>query len=124
MALLSLLALDACLPGGLIAGDDDVATGRTVAFTVLVILQLVNTLSVRHAHRSMFIGVLSNHWLWLALAIGLLLQLIVVYVPILNAAFSTVPLDGAHWLLVIGCAVVFIILEELRRAVVVMTRRG
>lgn len=124
MALLSLLALDACLPGGLIAGDDDVATGRTVAFTVLVILQLVNTLSVRHAHRSMFIGVLSNHWLWLALAIGLLLQLIVVYVPILNAAFSTVPLDGAHWLLVIGCAVVFIILEELRRAIVVMTRRG
>ena len=124
MAVLSLLALDLCLPGGLIAGDDDVATGRTVAFTVLVILQLVNALSVRHAHRSMFIGVLSNRWLWLALAIGLLLQLLVVYLPILNAAFSTVPLDWEHWLLVIGCAVVFVILEELRRAVVTMARRG
>lgn len=124
MAALSLLALDVCLPGGLIEGNDDVATGRTVAFTVLVILQLVNTLSVRHAHRSMFIGVLSNHWLWLALAVGLLLQLLVVYLPILNAAFSTVPLDGQHWLLVIGCAVVFVILEELRRAVVTMARRG
>ena len=124
MAVLSLLALDACLPGGLIAGDDDVATGRTVAFTVLVILQLVNALSVRHAHRSMFIGVLSNRWLWLALAIGLLLQVLVVYVPILNAAFSTVPLDWEHWLLVIGCAVVFMILEELRRAVVTMAQRG
>lgn len=124
MAALSLLALDVCLPGGLIEGNDDVATGRTVAFTVLVILQLVNTLSVRHAHRSMFIGVFSNHWLWLALAVGLLLQVLVVYVPILNAAFSTVPLDGQHWLLVIGCAVVFVILEELRRAVVTMVRRN
>ena len=124
MALLSLLALDACLPGGLIDGDDDVATGRTVAFTVLVILQLVNALSVRHAHRSMFIGVLSNRWLWLTLAIGLLLQVLVVYVPFLNAVFSTVPLDWEHWLLVIGCAVVFMVLEELRRAVVTMAQRG
>ena len=72
----------------------------------------------------MFIGVFSNHWLWLALAVGLLLQLLVVYLPVLNAAFSTVPLDGQHWLLVIGCAVVFVILEELRRAVVTMARRG
>ena len=123
MAVLSLLALDACLPGGLIAGDDDVATGRTVAFTVLVILQLVNTLSVRHAHTTMFAGLFTNHWLWLALAAGLLLQLLVVYLPILNTAFSTVPLDGEHWLLVIGCAVVFIIVEELRRAVVRMIGR-
>lgn len=124
MAVLSLLALDACLPGGLIAGDDDVATGRTVAFTVLVVLQLVNTLSVRHAHTTMFSGLFTNHWLWLALAAGLLLQLLVVYLPILNTAFSTVPLDGEHWLLVIGCAVVFIIVEELRRAVVRMVGRG
>lgn len=124
MAVLSLLALDACLPGGLIAGDDDAATGRTVAFTVLVILQLVNTLSVRHAHTTMFAGLFTNHWLWLALATGLLLQLLVVYLPILNTAFSTVPLDGEHWLLVIGCAVVFIFVEELRRAVVRIAGRG
>ncbi|NUL59554.1 cation-translocating P-type ATPase [Brevibacterium luteolum] len=124
MAVLSLLALDACLPGGLIAGDDDAATGRTVAFTVLVVLQLVNTLSVRHAHTTMFAGLFTNHWLWLALATGLLLQLLVVYLPILNTAFSTVPLDGEHWLLVIGCAVVFIIVEELRRAVVRIAGRG
>lgn len=123
MAVLSLLALDACLPGGLIAGADDAATGRTVAFTVLVILQLVNTLSVRHAHMTMFAGLFTNHWLWLALAAGLLLQLLVVYLPILNTAFSTVPLDGRHWLLVIACAVVFIIVEELRRAVVRMVGR-
>ena len=124
MAVLSLLALDACLPGGLIAGDDDAATGRTVAFTVLVVLQLVNTLSVRHAHTTMFAGLFTNHWLWLALATGLLLQLLVVYLPILNTAFSTVPLDGEHWLLVIGCAVVFIFVEELRRAVVRIAGRG
>lgn len=124
MAVLSLLALDACLPGGLIAGADDAATGRTVAFTVLVILQLVNTLSVRHAHTTMFVGLFTNHWLWLALAAGLLLQLLVIYLPILNTAFSTVPLDGQHWLLVIGCAIVFIIVEELRRAVVRIAGRG
>ncbi|MCT1828609.1 cation-translocating P-type ATPase [Brevibacterium luteolum] len=123
MAVLSPLALDACLPGGLIAGADDAATGRAVAFTVLVILQLVNTLSVRHAHTTMFAGLCTNHWLWLALAAGLLLQLLVVYLPILNTAFSTVPLDGEHWLLVIACAVVFVIVEEPRRAVVRMVGR-
>lgn len=123
MAVLSLLALDACLPGGLIAGDDDAATGRTVAFTVLVILQLVNALSVRHARATMFTGLFTNHWLWRALATGLLLQLLVIYLLILNTAFSPVPLDGRHWLLVIACAVVFIIVEELRRAVVRMVGR-
>ncbi len=122
MAALTLVALDAGLPGGLIDGTDDAVTARTVAFTTLVVLQLVNALSVRHAHRSMAVGLFTNPVLWGALAIAFGLQLLVLYVPFLNTAFTTVPLDGAHWLVVAGCAAVFLVVEELRRAVVRMLR--
>ncbi|MCG7426301.1 cation-translocating P-type ATPase [Helcobacillus sp. ACRRO] len=123
MGALTLLTLDAGLPGGLIDGSDDATTARTVAFTVLVVLQIVNALSVRHAHRSMAVGLFTNGKLWAALGITLGLQLLVLYVPLLNTAFSTVPLDGAHWLVVLGAAVVFLLIEEVRRLIVRMLRR-
>jgi Ca2+-transporting ATPase len=39
----------------------------------------------------------SNHWLWAAVTLSIVLQAAVVYVPFLQRAFSTVDLALADW---------------------------
>ncbi len=102
MAGSTLFALDASMPGGLIQGGGDLRYGQTMAFTTLVFAQLVNVFNARSDERSAFASLFANHWLWAAVAISLGLQVLVVYVPVLQRAFGTVGLNGADW---VRCAV-------------------
>jgi Ca2+-transporting ATPase len=95
----TLLVLDAALPGGFIEGDRDVTTARTLAFHTLVLFQLFDVFCIRSDEASAARGLFSNRWLWLSVLFALLLQALVLYVPALQKAFSTVPLDAADWLL-------------------------
>ena len=53
--------------------------------------------------------VLTNKWLWAAVSVSLLLQIIILYTPLGTAAFDTTPLDPAQWgILAAGLAVGFI----------------
>jgi Ca2+-transporting ATPase len=113
MAAGTLLVLDASLPGGLIAGTGDVDYARTMAFTTLVFFSLFNVFNARSDEHSAFTGLASNPWLWGSVALSLLLQAVVIYVPLLQHAFSTVPLSGADWLL---CAAVGSVVLWLREA--------
>ena len=96
MAVGTLLVLDAALPGGLIEGDGTVAYAQTMAFTTLMMFQLFNVFNARSDDRSAFAGLFANRWLWAALALSLGLQIAVVYIPVLQAAFSTVSLGPAR----------------------------
>jgi Ca2+-transporting ATPase len=98
MAAGTLLVLDASLPGGLIEGEGDMRYAHTMAFTTLVFFSLFTVFNARSDERSAFVGLFSNKWLWGAIALSLLLQAAVVYVPFLQQAFSTVALDGRDWL--------------------------
>ena len=95
----TLLVLDSALPGGLIAGTGTLAYGQTMAFTTLVLFSLFTVFVSRSGTRSAFRGLFSNTWLWGAVALSLLLQLAVVYLPFLQKAFSTVSLSPEDWLL-------------------------
>ncbi len=110
MALATLVMLDAKLPGGLIAGDADLDTARTAAFTVLVLAQLFNAFNTRSTDRSAFRGIGANPWLVAAVALSLGLQVVVVHVPAFNEAFSTAPLSLADWLAcaALGSAVLWV----------------
>ena len=99
IALLSLLAMDICLPGGLIEGTGDITTARTVGFTTLVFAHLFQSFNARSATRSAFSHLLSNPWLWGAIGLSVLLQVAAVELPFFNTAFSTVPLSAAQWAL-------------------------
>jgi Ca2+-transporting ATPase len=90
--------LDWALPGGLIPGGESVERARTLAFTTLVFFQLVNVFNARSDTRSAFARPFSNGWIWAAIAISALLQVAVIYVPFLQAAFGTVPLGPEDWL--------------------------
>jgi P-type Ca2+ transporter type 2C len=66
---------------------------QTVVFTVLTVSQLFHALAVRSETASLFrLGLFSNPPLLGAVALTVLLQLAVIYVPLLNAVFHTRPL--------------------------------
>jgi Ca2+-transporting ATPase len=98
MAVGTLLVLDASLPGGLIAGTGEMPYARTMAFTTLMLFQMFNVLNARSDTHSAFYELFHNRWLWSAVALSLVLQVAVIYVPFLQRAFDTVPLQASDWL--------------------------
>jgi magnesium-transporting ATPase (P-type) len=98
MAAATLLTIDLYLPGGLLEGDRRLGDARTAGFTTLVLAQLFNAFNARSERTSAFGSRSSNPWLWGAVAASALLQVLVVHLPLLNAAFGTVPLDPGQWL--------------------------
>ena len=115
MAVGTLAILDASLPGGLIEGSGDMRYAQTMAFTTLVLFSLFTVFNARSDERSAFAELFSNGWLWGAVALSLLLQAAVVYLPFLQQAFSTVPLGAADWLLCAAVASCVLWLRELSK---------
>jgi magnesium-transporting ATPase (P-type) len=115
MAAVTLLAIDLYLPGGLIEGSYDLDTARTAGFTVLVFAQLFNCFNARSENASAFRHMFSNPWLCGAIGLSVLLQLAVVHIGFLNAAFGTAPLDLGQWLVCVGLASAVLWLSELRK---------
>jgi potassium/sodium efflux P-type ATPase len=115
MALATLLTLDIGLPGGLVDGSHGLAEARTMAFTTLVLAQLFNCFNARSARTTAFHHLFTNRALWGAIALSLLLQLAVVYLPLLNDAFDTSALGATDWLVCVGTASTVLWVEELRK---------
>ena len=115
MAAVTLLAIDMVLPGGLVAGSGTLDEARTAGFTVLVMAQLFNAFNARSDSDSAFRGLLSNPRLIAAVALSVVLQVIVVHLPFLNAAFGTVPLSGMQWAGCVALASVVLWAEELKK---------
>jgi len=124
MAAGTLFVLDASLPGGFIEGSGDLRYGQTMAFTTIVLYSMFNVFNARSDERSAFAGLFSNGWLWGAIATSLALQGAVIYVPFLQEAFSTAPLDLRDWLLctAVGSSVLW--LRELTKLVARYTERA
>lgn len=115
MAAGTLLVLDAALPGGMIEGTGTLAYGQTMAFTTLVMFQLFNVFNARSDEYSAFHRALRNHWLWIAIALSLLLHAAVIYLPFLQEAFSTVGLGIGDWLVCAAVASSVLWLRELSK---------
>lgn len=89
--------------------------GRTMAFVVLSLSQLVHTFNMR-SEKSLFkVGVFRNKVLLLAVFVCTILQISVVMIPPLAAIFKTQMLTGIQWLIVIGMAFVPLILVEMEK---------
>jgi potassium/sodium efflux P-type ATPase len=115
MAVATLLTLDIGLPGGLVDGSHSLTEARTMAFTTLVLAQLFNCLNARSARMSAFHHLFTNRLLWGAIALSLLFQVAVVYLPFLNEAFDTSTLAATDWLVCVGMASTVLWAEEVRK---------
>ncbi len=120
MAAGTLFVLDAALPGGLVEGTGDLRYAQTMAFTTLMLAQLFNTLNARSDERSAFAHLFANRRLWAGIALSLVLQAVVLYVPAMQRAFGTVGLEGTDWL---RCAAVASAVLWLREAGKLVARR-
>jgi Ca2+-transporting ATPase len=120
MAVVTLYALDAALPGGFIEGTGDLTYAQTMAFHTLMLCQVWNVFNARSDTRSAFPQLFQNRWLWLALGASIAAQVIVLYVPALQRAFSTVPLSLRDWLECTGLASLTLLGRELYKLVVRM----
>jgi Ca2+-transporting ATPase len=70
---------------------------QTMVFMVLSLSQLANVLAVRSERESFFAqGLFSNTPLLLAVIFAFVLQMVTIYVPILNGIFKTKPLGAAE----------------------------
>ena len=115
MALATLAMLDLRLPGGFFDRPGDLETARTAAFTVLVLAQLFNTFAARSDTESAFGRFFLNRWLLWAVALSVVLQVCVVYLPMLNRAFGTVPLSANDWIVATVLASTVLWVTELRK---------
>ena len=106
------VAVEGCLVGALallaytlgrVFFDADPAnpvTGRTMAFCVLSLSQLVHSFNMRSEHSVFRLGIFSNRKLVAACGLCAFLMVSVVLFPPLSALFKTTALTGFQWLLV------------------------
>ena len=113
----TLLVLDAGDPGGLFGGDRGITEARTMAFHTLVMAQLFAILGLRNERESFLKGLFTNHWLWLALALGVAMQFVVLYVPGMQKAFGTFALTLEDWMFCTAAAASVLVAIEIAKPV-------
>ncbi len=109
---LALLAfsIGANLFGGLV-------TGRTMAFAVLSLSELVHAFNMRSEHSVIKAGLFKNPYLIFSLIAGLILEVSVISVPRLAQIFGVMPLGFTCWLIVAVLSVMPLVIVEMQKAV-------
>jgi Ca2+-transporting ATPase len=115
MAVATLFSIDLFLPGGFVDGDDTLQVARTVGFSTLVFAQMFNALNARSETTSAFRKLFANGWLWAAIVVAVALQVAVVEVPFLQAAFGTASLDVTQWIACVALGSVVLWYDEVRK---------
>ena len=96
------------------AGED---AWQTVLFTSIAFAELAGGFAMRSERLSLRrLGVFSNRALVGAVALTVVLQILLVVVPFTRDVLGLEPLVAAHWLLVIGIALAYLVVVELDKA--------
>lgn len=97
--------------------ENGYAVGRTMAFAVLSLSQLVHAFNMRGEGSLGKLPFCSNKWLLMAFVVGGVLQCVVIMMPPLAGIFQVVPLNGEQWLLTAALALAPLPLVELEKAI-------
>ena len=117
-ALFTVLTMVAYYIGRFVGISEGVApsheAGRTMAYVTLAWASVVNIINVRSFNESIFkIGFLSNPLLFGGVCLSLTLTFLTATFPGLREVFHCVPLDPAHWAIIVAFAVTPLVLMEL-----------
>ena len=88
---------------------------RTIALFALVSVQLGHTFNCRSRTRSAFDGLFTNPFLWLAVLIVALLQLLAIYFSPLAAILGTVKPSATDWVVIGSCGLLTIGIVEITK---------
>ena len=96
--------------------EGDLTKARTMTLTVLAVFQWFNAWNCRSESKSIFrMNPFSNKYLVGATIIVIVLQLLVVYTPVMNTFLKTAPLNLSDWLLIVPIATSIVLIEEIRK---------
>ena len=118
MALVSLLFLIGIfgLYSQAIASGRSLIFAQTVALNALVIFEIFHLFFIRSSHSKAWLSSLSgNVYLWIAIAVVLMAQLLVTFHPPFQAIFETQSLPGTQWLIIVGIAFGFYLVLHAER---------
>ncbi|MGN6491549.1 MAG: cation-translocating P-type ATPase [Agriterribacter sp.] len=91
---------------------------QTIVFSILCFAQLWHVIAIKSEISTVFGPVIvNNKSLLLAVAVTVLLQMAVIYVPFLNAYFHTQPLSAKELLLVFGVSSIVLLVVEAEKFV-------
>jgi Ca2+-transporting ATPase len=88
-----------------------------MVFSTLCFLQLGNVLAIRSERDSFFRHPLSNPALLAAVAATVALQMVTIYVPVLNPIFKTIPLKADELAIVLGLSTSLFFAVEIEKLV-------
>lgn len=96
---------------------------KTITLNTIVIAQMFHLFNSRSVNRFAFSkDFFSNKMVFIVSGLLILLQLSITYLPFMNQAFSTVPLNPNYWIYPISIGVAVFILVEIEKAI--MTKLG
>jgi len=96
--------------------ENDLAKAWTISLTTLAVFQWFNAWNCRHESKSIFqMNPFSNKFLVGATLIIILLQLLVIYNPLMQKFLRTTPLELSEWLVIIPIAASIVLVEEIRK---------
>jgi len=87
---------------------------RSLVFTMIGVDSLLYVFSLRNLSKPIFKdNFFKNPWLIVGVIGGMLMQVLVVYLPFLQRVFKTVPLDFGEWLVVLMLGLLLVMMIEL-----------
>lgn len=103
---------------GLNMYSDSVRHAQTMAFVVLSVSQLFYSFSIRH-DKKLFIkdGLFFNKWLVLSVAMGVLLQILIITIPFTAEVFKVFPLSIKDWIIVFAISLIPFSINELLKVI-------
>ena len=98
--------------------NQDLVMARTVAFTTLVIVELVMAYACRSERYPLIkLGIFTNRSLVWATLTSLVLMLVVLYIPFLQPIFKTYPLGMKDWTIILLLSLIPIVTGEIYKMV-------
>jgi P-type Ca2+ transporter type 2C len=102
-----------------------IAGQQTVAFGTLVFSELLRAYTARSEHYSVLkIGVFSNKWMQYAVSISAVLMVLVIYLPLFQTVFGTVPLAITDWLVMLPFILAASVAAEIYKAILRRTTKA
>ena len=93
-----------------------VATAETMAFVTLSLSELLRAYTSRSERYPLLkLGIFTNKYMQYAVGLSILLILPVVYIPVLQPIFGTVPLTVAEWMLILPLVLIPSVANEVQK---------